>query len=341
MFTRLARWISSPRLTIFAKMGDRRNRSLKSIGPVLEYLESRELFSLSPVAPNAGAPYGAIAEILATFPDGRSYVGTGTMVDSFHTLTAGHLVYSYADGGYATYIRVTPELSGISKPFGVAYATAERTFPTFITYNQTHPGFTAPGDMDIGLITLDRNIGNLSGWVAYSYDNNDADFAAGTVYDTAGYPATNGYNGHYMESSEGPVTGLSSDGSAIWFTQNITTPGLCIFGGDSGSALWRSDTTSTGTTTPVTYGVVVGGGGPQGNLDLAMRITQPIYTTLKSWQASDAVPALSQSVSGSRPTGTSPVTMIMGPDSIIEPVNPWSRHHGRRVMPQLQHKRPG
>ena len=134
-----------------------------------------------------------------------------------------------------------------------------------------------------------------------------------------------------MESSEGPVTGLSSDGSAIWFTQNITTPGLCIFGGDSGSALWRSDTTSTGTTTPVTYRVVVGGGGPQGNLDLAMRITQPIYTTLKSWQASDAVPALSQAVSGSRPTGTSPVTMIMAPDSIIEPVNPWSRHHGRRV----------
>ena len=73
------------------------------------------------------------------------------------------------------------------------------------------------------------------------------------------------------------------------------------------------------------------GGGPQGNFDLAMRITQPIYTTLKSWQGSDAVPALSQAVSGSRPTGTSPVTMIMAPDSIIEPVNPWSRYHGRRV----------
>src|SRR5947209_6743906 len=83
--------------------------------------------------------------------------------------------------------------------------------------NLLHPGQTAPGDLDIGLLTLDRTIGDRTGWLGYGFDNNNADFAAGAVLNTAGYPATGGFDGQHLEFTSGPTAGLSGDGSAITY----------------------------------------------------------------------------------------------------------------------------
>src|SRR5262245_9381187 len=140
-----------------------RSRTLLAV----EILESREVFSLSPVSPYAGRPFTSIVELQATFPDHKTYFGSGVMVDRFHVLTAGHIIYSYADGGFASRVVATPDLYGNTALFGVAYMTYERTYPTFMNYNRTHPGRTAPGDYDIALITLDRTIGDRTGWMNY------------------------------------------------------------------------------------------------------------------------------------------------------------------------------
>src|SRR5262245_60377550 len=174
----------------------------------VEILESREVFSLSPVSPYAGRPFTSIVELQATFPNNRTYVGSGVMVDRFHVLTAGHVIYSYADGGFASRVIATPDLYGNYAPYGAAYMTYERTYPTFMNYNRTHPGLTAPGDYDIALITLDRTIGDRTGWMSYGYDNNNTHFAPGAILNTAGYPASGGYNGRYMEFSYGGIYGL-------------------------------------------------------------------------------------------------------------------------------------
>jgi V8-like Glu-specific endopeptidase len=155
-------------------------------------MEGRTLLSLSVVPGNAGYPYSAVVELQATFPDRKIYTGSGVMVDGFHVLTAGHLIYSSADGGFATSIIATPELDGSSRPFGSARMTYERTFRAFVNYNRFHVGTTRTGDYDIALITPDRDIGDSAGWMAYGDDNNTADFAPGTVYSTAGYPAAGG-----------------------------------------------------------------------------------------------------------------------------------------------------
>jgi V8-like Glu-specific endopeptidase len=256
--------------------------------PALEPMEERALLSLTPVPANAGFPYSAIVELQATFPDQQTYDGSGVMVDSFHVLTAGHLVYSSADGGLATSILAVPDLSGSSAPFGSARMTNERTFQAFVRYDRSHPGTTAPGDYDIALITLDRPIGDLTGWMAYGYDNRNADFAPGTAYSTAGYPGTGAdpatgrtYDGTEMESSSGAVAGLSPDGSTLaYYQSSITT-----YPGQSGSPVWRSST-------QVVYGVHVGkiGNGDPSSLNFATRITRPIFKALQSWRASDAGP---------------------------------------------------
>jgi V8-like Glu-specific endopeptidase len=255
--------------------------------PVLEWLEGRALLSLSGIAPNAGFPFTAIVELKATFPDHKTYVGTGAMIDSFHVLTAGHVIYSYADGGFATSVLATPELYGNSQPFGTAWMTYERTFNAFMSYNRTHPGTTAPGDYDIGLITLNRNIGYSTGWMNFGYDNNNADFARGSIYNTAGYPAAGGYDSRHMEFSAGSIAGLSPDGSALQYYQSSIT----AYGGQSGSPVWRY---TPSTNTQMVYAVHVGGNGTAGSLNIATRITQPIFNALQQWRFSDAVPRSTQ-----------------------------------------------
>jgi V8-like Glu-specific endopeptidase len=261
----------------------RRNVRRPSFRPILEGLEAREVFSLTPVPSHAGFPYTAIVEIQETFPDNKSFVGSGVMVDSFHVLTAGHVVYSYADGGFATSVTVTPELNGNSAPFGSAFMTYERTYTTFVNFSKAHPDQTAPGDMDIGLLTLNRNIGNSTGWMSFGYDNNNSDFSAGTILNTAGYPAAGGYDGLQMEFSAGQIAGLSSDGSAIMYYQSqITT-----FGGQSGSPLWRYIPSQN---SRVVYGIHVGGSGAADSLNFSTRITQGIFNDLQNWRTVDQKP---------------------------------------------------
>src|SRR5262249_4668003 len=89
----------------------------------VEALEARETPSLTPVSPTAGFPFTSIVKLVMTFPDNKVFVGSGAMIDSFHVLTAGHVTYSYADGGWARSIKVIPEMNGTYQPYGYAWTT--------------------------------------------------------------------------------------------------------------------------------------------------------------------------------------------------------------------------
>ena len=126
--------------------------------------------------------------------------------------------------------------------------------------------------MDVGLITLDQTLGYQTGWFSYYYNNSPAAFASGTVFNTAGYPASNGYDGLKMKYSSGRIDGLSSGGGGIMFHD----PSITIYGGQSGSPVWSP-------ADGVVYGVAVSD-------SFAIRITQPIYNQLQSWVAGDTPP---------------------------------------------------
>jgi V8-like Glu-specific endopeptidase len=293
--------------SVLTAPGQRRKTSARSTKrssrPALESLEDRKLMTLTPIAYNAGFPYTSIVELQATFPDHKVYVGSGAMVDSFHVLTAGHVMYSYADGGFATSIIATPELNGSYKPFGTASMTYERTFTTWTAYSKAHPGQTAAGSMDIALLTLNRNIGTSTGWMSFGYDNNNSDFRAGTIMNTAGYPASGGYSGNYMEFSTGGLYGLTSDGSELEFYQSSIT----IYGGQSGSPIWKYTSSNNAR---VIEGVVTGGSGASSSLNVGTRITQSIFNTLRGWESSDASPSFNA---------------ITGPNVVTASVTPVAR----------------
>jgi V8-like Glu-specific endopeptidase len=251
---------------------------MKTTRLALESLEDRLIPSLTPVSPNAGFPFTSIVKIQVTYPDHQTYVGTGAMVDSFHVLTAAHVLYHAADGGYAIDIKVIPDCNGNSEPFGYAKGTLERVYNTFIQHDQAHPYQAVPGDMDIGFITLDRPIGKRTGWMAFGWNYNSA-FAPGVGLNTAGYPTAHGYGGLQMEFSAGPIAGLSADGSTINYYQSSMT----ALSGQSGSPLWEKFANGS----RVIYGVVQGS---NGTLNSATRITPQIFNDMLSWCRQDPQP---------------------------------------------------
>ncbi len=101
-------------------------------------------------------PYSATVFILTKFPNGTFYTGSGSMVSSDGVLTAGHMIYSQKNGGWAQTVTVYPGLNGHLAPFGSANAAKLFSVEAW-TKNQdsTH---------DIGLIRLDTPIGYKTGW---------------------------------------------------------------------------------------------------------------------------------------------------------------------------------
>lgn len=211
--------------------------------PVLEALEDRMLPSgPSLVTDTTQYPASAAVRTITTWPDGRTDYGTGALVNQNTVLTSGAVVYSYADGGYAKSIVVLAGQNGSSIPYGVAYASQTggvlnvETFSGFTQdeqYNVQNGGaLLLTGDGNIGFISLDRDLGNLTGW-SNVYEQPPTPLNVGRF----GYPILQGYyDGIHMyydsgtaNASQGRYQGFAYWG---WSPSNMTT-----YYGESGGPL--------------------------------------------------------------------------------------------------------
>jgi V8-like Glu-specific endopeptidase len=247
----------------------------------VEFLDRREVLSASPLNPVSGLAASAVVNLKVTFPDHQTVLGTGAMIDSYHVLTAAHMLYSAADGGYATSIVAAPGANGASTPFGVAYGTKERVDPSWLSFSQAHPGSTSPSVEDLGLITLDRTIGNSTGWFTIGYNNNNSFFKNAT-FQTAGYPSLAGVNAAKAVMISGKSQSAVSP-YGVTFKQSALTASS----GQSGSPVWKT----SGKGSPLIYAVVTGANGfSDSNSVYATRITRNAYNELLGWKRSDRTP---------------------------------------------------
>jgi len=192
------------------------------------------------------------------FPNGKVYIGSGTMVGKRHVLTAGHCVYSKDDGGWATSVQFNAAQNEDKQPFGTVYASR------LLSVN----GWTSNSDReyDMGMLILKSDdIGAKTGWFGIITIPNDRELVRKRV-NVTGYPGDKG--GRQMWTHEDAVKSLTTE--QIFY--DIDT-----MGGQSGSGVWSKFEGHTGEKVACihTSGAYSGNG--------ATRISRPKFDRLVDW----------------------------------------------------------
>lgn len=101
-------------------------------------------------------PWRVHGHMRMRFPNGRVYIGSGTMVNRHHVLTAGHCIYSHNDGGWATSVSFEAGRNDGETPFGTAFATRLLSIQGWTRNRRT--------EWDFGMLVLASDLGNQTGW---------------------------------------------------------------------------------------------------------------------------------------------------------------------------------
>ncbi len=139
----------------------------------------------------------------------RTFYGSGTLIDSYHVITAAHVIYMLPGGPYvypdpwAQSVTVVPAYSNGTAPFGDATATALHSWTNFTV--------DADWQHDLGVITLDRPIGGLTGWWGYGY-NTDYNYYTSGTWRHAGWPGEDPYDGETLYENVGTFDQSPIDG---------------------------------------------------------------------------------------------------------------------------------
>lgn len=214
------------------------------------------------VSPTTSYPWSAVVKLYVTWGT-DIYISSGAMIDQNHVLTAGHIVYSHSNGGWADSVKVVPGADNGNEPFGHAWAINIRTYSNWI--------FSAHTNHDFAVITLDRNIGLQTGWMELYTTLSSSSIYTG-ILNTAGYPADLDFGENMYWTSD---NGYAADEFNHWYY-------LDAFGGQSGSPVWIYDGINREIVSIFTNSIV------GLNLNYGTRINRNKYDCIKNWLIADA-----------------------------------------------------
>jgi len=185
-------------------------------------------FSTLALVPNTTSwPYRTGVRMLFT-SNGVGYWCSGSMIDPTHVLTAGHC--SYYGGYWSENVFVIPGYDNGYMPYGYSNGITLTTWAGWVN--------NSLWDYDMSLISLDRPIGALTGWLGYGYHNDPNFFLAGSFIHNS-YPGESPYDGEREYTQSGYYDSLQVSGGV--FAGDQLTFNLRSYGGQSGSGAVKND----------------------------------------------------------------------------------------------------
>lgn len=200
-------------------------------------------------------PWRWICKLIITFPNNARFGGTGWFIGSKAVMTAGHCVYSRANGGWASRIEVIPGMQGATRPFGSMVGTSFRSV-TGWTENEDQ-------NYDYGCIILPSpDLGNQVGFFGFAALT-DASLQ-NLLVNNSGYPGDKPFGTQWFNA--GRVTTVAS--RKIYYM-------IDTFGGQSGCPTWRLQSGDR-----QAVGIHAYGGCPNS----ATRIVTEVFNNMMTWR---------------------------------------------------------
>lgn len=114
------------------------------------------------VTPTTEFPWNTMGQLIMTFPNGKTYSGTGVLVDPQHVLTAAHNLFGNDIGGWAKEVWFIPARDGDDRPYGTMPAKTIFVTEEYRSLSPADPNATPTGTVedvtkyteDYGLVRL-------------------------------------------------------------------------------------------------------------------------------------------------------------------------------------------
>ncbi len=216
---------------------------------------------------------------------------TGVMIDSYHVLTAGHCVNGVNGGGWADQIVFSAAQDRTQLYDATANTTFRRSELQFYgeanwTYVRSYVAWTQSDDwdFDLAVVTLDRRLGNFTGWFGYGYTT-DSNYYSSNTATTAGYPADRTPSVYDMWTDSGNTVNYAIT------TNQFRTTDLDIWPGQSGSPVWFNGPSTHGVVSYQSYTDSNGNGqwdpGEPQLYNGFMRLTSAKFNDIGAWRTED------------------------------------------------------